>query len=304
MRGCGLGTRLFTWARCALYAQEHGRPMLAPLWVQPRLGPILRGGIDLRSYTRQILLLGLFKAAPGDIGGWQAASLRARARRLPEPAHWQQKSTVDMPGPGLVVFTGYGQGFQDLNGYDRILLERLRAITRKRWLQLVDDVTEPFIGINVRLGNDFRAAQATQDYYNKGAIKTPLAWYIASLQQLREQIGRSVKAIVVSDGTPTALAPLLEQDNVAFWRPGCAISDLLILTKAKVLVAAGGSSFSAWAAYLGQMPAITHPGQSLTWFKLANCRNNYVGEFDPLAPQTEFLAQAQATLTQPIEAQA
>jgi hypothetical protein len=296
MRGAGLGTRLFTWARCALYAQEHGVPMLAPRWVQPRLGPLLRGGIDMRSYTRQILLLGLFKAAPGDITGLQAARLRARAPRLPEPERWQQKPSTAAPGTGLVVFSGYGQGFQDLNGYDHLLLECLRAITQERWLTLVDQVTEPFIGINVRLGNDFRTAQSTQDYYTKGAIKTPLDWYIASLQQVRRYIGQPVKAIVVSDGTPAALSPLLELENVSFWRPGCAISDLLTLGKAKVLLAAGGSSFSAWAAFLGQMPTISHPGQSLTWFKLANRHKRFVGEFNPAAPDHSFLDQAQQSL--------
>lgn len=296
IRGAGLGTRLFAWARCALYAQEHGALMLAPRWVQPRLGPLVRGGIDLRSYMRQILLLGLFKAAPNDITGVRAARLRARAHRLPEPEHWRQEPSTVMPATGLVVFSGYGQGFQDLNGYDHLLLLCLRAITRERWLKLVDQVTEPFIGINVRLGNDFRTAQSSEDYYTKGAVKTPLDWYIVSLQQLRLQIGRPVKAIVVSDGTPAALSPLLELENVSFWRPGCAISDLLILAKARVLLAAGGSSFSAWAAFLGQMPTASHPGQSLTWFKLVNRHEKFLGEFDPAVPDNPLLNQSRQAL--------
>jgi hypothetical protein len=267
--------------------------MLAPRWVQPRFGPLLRGGIDLSAYLRQILLLGLFKAASSEINGLRAARLRTFARRWPEPEHWQINPYLGQRDTGLVVFSGYGRGFEDLNAQSFFLLERLRSATRDRWLHLVDQVTEPIIGINVRLGNDFRTAQSTQDYSTQGAIKTPLAWYIASLEGVRQYLGRPIKAIVVSDGTRAALAPLLELENVDFWRPGCAISDLLVLAKASVLIASGGSSFSAWAAFLGQKPTISHPGQSLAWFRLSNSQGQFVGEFDPTMPDGLFLEQAQ-----------
>jgi hypothetical protein len=41
-----------------------------------------------------------------------------------------------------------------------------------------------------------------------------------------------------------------------------AITDLLALSQAKVLVGSG-SGFSMWAAFLGQMPSVWHPGQRL-----------------------------------------
>jgi len=105
---------------------------------------------------------------------------------------------------------------------------------------------------------------------------------------VRDIAGYSARAVVVSDGTEQDLAPLLELENVEFLRPGCAITDLLILARAKVLIASGGSSFSAWASFLGNMPTISYPGQSLEWFKLKSDDNHFVGEFNYNSPSEVF----------------
>ena len=84
-RGAGLGTRLFPWARCVIFSHVNRVPMLASQWVQPRVGPLLRGGIDLRAYHRQILLLGLFKPKSDNVVGLKRIMLRCLADRVSEP---------------------------------------------------------------------------------------------------------------------------------------------------------------------------------------------------------------------------
>jgi hypothetical protein len=69
-----------------------------------------------------------------------------------------------------------------------------------------------------------------------------------------------------------------------------------VLSKAKILIASGGSSFSAWASFLGQMPTISHPGQSLSWFKINNRNGYYVGEFNPTSPPQPFLEQIKSLI--------
>jgi hypothetical protein len=66
----------------------------------------------------------------------------------------------------------------------------------------------------------------------------------------------------------------------------------LLLAKSRTLIASAGSSFGAWAAFLGQMPSIAHPLKSFDWFHLRNRNNYYVGGFDPTSPAKEFLDQA------------
>jgi hypothetical protein len=236
-------------------------------------------------------LLGLFRTRCGEISGLARLRLHHTSIRGPEPQRIDCKYDAENRSTDkIITFAGYEGHFQPLNGWDEFLHSELRAMTQDRWLRLVD-VTEVPIGINVRLGNDFAAARSPGDFYSRGTLKTPLSWYTGCLQLIREQVGFPVRAIVTSDGTENDLEQLLDLGNVIFARPGCAISDLLLMAKSKVLIASGGSSFSAWASFLGQMPTITHPGQSLAWFKFQNHRGYYVGDFDPSSPNLLFLDQ-------------
>jgi hypothetical protein len=167
------------------------------------------------------------------------------------------------------------------------LLDELRAVTRPRWLKAADSVRDIAIALHLRHG-DFAIPSCPEDLVTKGGIRTPISWFIRSLKLIRDAIGFPAEAVIFSDGTDRDLAELLDCDNVRLVRTGSAISDLLALGRAKVLIGSGGSSFSAWASYLGQMPTITHPGQPLSWFKLSDERG-ILGEFDPSNPNAVFL---------------
>ena len=177
--------------------------------------------------------------------------------------------------------------FAELNnlyGWEAFINQELRAITNLHWLELAANISPRSIGINVRRAKDFSDRQGGGSAIPAGPVRTPLSWFVESLKVVRKIIGFPVRAYVVSDGTEKDLAPLLNLENITFIRPGCAISDLLALAKTKMLIASGGSSFSAWAGYLGQMPVISYPGHSLKWFKLKNTKGFFVGEFDPASP--------------------
>jgi hypothetical protein len=105
-----------------------------------------------------------------------------------------------------------------------------------------------------------------------------------------------VPAVVVSDGSPAALGDLLSIDGVTLLRPGCAISDLLVLSRARVLLASGSSSFSAWGAFLGQMPVASHPGQPMSDWRIHPSRGQHLGEFVPGDHASPFLAEARDRL--------
>jgi len=122
-------------------------------------------------------------------------------------------------------------------------------------------------------------------------LRTPISWFIESLEYIRRIAGFPLKAYIVSNGKQEEFKELLSLKNVFFLNNRSAIVDLLILSKAKILIGSGGSSFSAWAAFLGQMPTITYPGQSLTWFNLTNKNGFYLGELDPRLPSPLFTQQ-------------
>ena len=46
----GLGNMLFPWARAEIFCRKTGAQMLAPEWTRVKIGPILRGEKDKRTY--------------------------------------------------------------------------------------------------------------------------------------------------------------------------------------------------------------------------------------------------------------
>jgi hypothetical protein len=287
-RGSGIGTRLFPWARCTIFSKINSISMLSPNWVQPRIGPLLRGGIDLNAYHRQILLLGLFSESENMVSGFNKYYTKCLYGRLPEPEDFKKKLAPIPNGNSIITFSGDGGRFANLNGMDQLLYKYIREITKSKWLEFADSFTSIPIGINIRLGNDFKTPSNIDDHYTNEATKTSVQWFVQSLKFIRMTLGFNAPAYVVTDGSAEDISELLLLPNTHFVRPGCAISDLLILSKAKVLLRSGGSSFSAWASFLGQMPTISHEGQSMKEFNMINKYGYYTGEFMPNNPNPIF----------------
>lgn len=293
-RGTGLGNRLFSWAQCRLFARQHGATMISPLWFRPAFGQLLRGGVDYRSYLSQIALVGLFRARKGDLGMLSGRFKTLGCRYLSEQ-DWDADlfSQPQFQGRSLVVgFDNPKFNFGEMAGLHDYLHGELRQIARPRLLEFVDSFGSVPIGINIRCGNDFKAAPTGTDYSWVGWLqKTPLSWFVETLQLIRERAGWAVPAVVVSDGTPESLREILALENVTFLRPGNAITDLLVLSKSQVLLASASSTFSAWACYFGQMPTVTAPGHPMTEWGIENFKGQYIGDFNPGNPEEEFLSQ-------------
>jgi hypothetical protein len=252
--------------------------MLSPRWAQLKIGPTLRGETDRRLYFN------LFKPGADEVRGIKRLRLQTFSRIEGEDARASENGVRVVK-----VFTGEQDRFQTLNGWDQFLHDELRAITKERWLCSAEGIKEVPIGVHVRMG-DFTRPESDAEL-RLPQRRVPLGWFADSLRVIREAVGCSIPAIVVSDGTESELRKLLEEENVSLARTGSAIGDLLVLAKSKTLIASAGSSFGAWAAFLGQMPSIAHPQQSFDWFNLKNRKHYYVGGFDPTSPEQSFLDQ-------------
>jgi hypothetical protein len=296
-QGAGLGNRLFPWARCAVFSALTGAVPLRPRWFQPRVGPLLRGGIDVSQYARSFLMLGIFRHVAGEIGGVRARWIESTAARVPEPRALDSAAAATLPPGSLVTFSGYGDHFGQLEGWQDFLRGRLEAMTGERWLRVVRELGEIPIAIHVRRGPDFPDPTPEDLERPHGPVRTPLTWFRQTLQVIRDHVGYSARAVVVSDGIERELRELLALDNTVLVRPRCVVSDLLTLSRARVLLASGGSSFSAWGAFLGRMPTVSLTGQSLAWFRLRACGGAYVGEFDPGRPNVPVLREIRYALT-------
>jgi hypothetical protein len=294
-RGTGLGNRLFPWARAVVYASVNQLPLVAPAWSRFAVRAFFRGGLDLKSYPRQILLTGLFKPTQTDIRGLRRQSWLRSASIHPEPDDFRAELGDCYNGVGkhIILFENDADKFARLNPYSSLVYDKFLEIVQPRWTALARNSPPAVIGVNIRRAKDFRDPKDRNEFFTAGAQRTPLSWFCETLAAVRKALGYRATAVIVSDGTASDLGPLLAIDNVRFHRPGCAASDLLVLSQTKILIASGGSSFSAWSSFLGQMPTVTIPGQSLAWFKLQHPNGSFVGEFDPAHPPDSFLNQSE-----------
>ena len=256
--------------------------MIAPDWFQVKFGPLFRGEGDLRHYGGQ------FRPAPSEISGIQKHLLLAACHAVGEPA---DSNSFGPPANSMVVFEGMQRYFEHLNGHNAFLAGELQLAVRPQLMHRVQRTAVPPIGIHVRLG-DFAIPQSDDDLIMRGGVRSPMSWYLGALRYIRSLVGNQTPAFVVSDGKEDELAPVLAEPEVSLIRTGFAVSDLLILSKARLIIATGGSSYSAWASFLGEAPVISVPGQSLTWFNLCHKRRiRRRAQLKLSAPRTSEISQ-------------
>jgi hypothetical protein len=251
----GLGNMLLPWARCVLWCRTRSATTVAPAWAKLRLGPYLRDERDKRQYH-------LFHDGRYLTGSKRLLALLFRPL-LSEK--WATRPDEEIAGR-IVVFRGMKGLFDSLIGHEQELGRELRAITRREYLPELHPV--PFAAVHVRLG----------DFTNKGAagaaalrggevnLRIPLDWYVHALQELRDAAGANVPALVFTDGSEAEVGRLLALPAVTPYRGASAVTELLAMAGATTLIASG-STFSMWAAFLGGMPCVWHPGQRRAIFR-------------------------------------
>lgn len=265
----GMGNRLFVWARCKVFSHRFRLPMFDAIWPQLTLGPTLRRETDSRIYA------GIFRHRQGGISYVRQLYYRARYASLQEPENWWQKAPSTLPQMNLITFQGFEPGFAPLNEHSSLISQALFSILRPKWQQWIATANVQPIVLHVRLG-DFKPVSAPEDLVMKGNVRTPLHWYRSAISHVRRFLGAECGVTIFSNGRPGELEELLSLSNVTCLEAPNALTGIFAMAKAKVLIGSGGSSFSAWASFLGRMPTVVVPGQCLSWFKLQP-RDNFLG---------------------------
>jgi hypothetical protein len=181
--------------------------------------------------------------------------------------------------------------FKDLKDYQPLIKRELLSMTRSSVLAQIDRRPAPEIGLHIRM-SDFRVADTETAFEQDRHARTPLHWFIGVLQMLRQLAGYDVSAIVFTDGHPHEVTDLLALPNVTLAGANSALSDMLTLSRSKVLIASSHSTFSAWASYLGQCPTVWHPAKS-DWYQSVlseSVRSRvYEGGFEPGGTMPDLL---------------
>lgn len=231
--GPGLGNLLFPISRALIGQVLHGGGFVYPTMRQIKIGPVLRGERDRRTY--------------GDI-------LRDRSRT--EWRSWllargrPSVSEVEFDGSrqdATVRYQGLGRYFHDLQGHEPLIRRWLIENARRR------DSAKPFdIGIHVRLG-DFAAADPES---SGNSVRQSFNWYRAAFEEARRISGAEAPSVVLfTDSDPRDVERELAIGPLVADRSDNALAAIMRMSRARVLIASR-STFSMWAAYLGAMPVI------------------------------------------------
>jgi hypothetical protein len=276
VRQSGIGNRLFPWARAYLFAKDHGAKLIWPNWEHFRVGALFKGGVGLRNFPGKIYLLGNFTPDRTYVSGLRKQIILRTSQKLAEVD--TLKAKYDSNSSQIVIFDGVRNLFTDLAGSQAALRNALISIARPAVMSSVQ-LTLPPIALNIRRGKDFRDPEDPGEFVISGGLRTPLKWFCMTLQRIRRLVGSDIGAYVVSDGDEGDLDSVLSLPNTVHIKTTTALADLLLISQARLLIASGGSAFSAWGAFLSGAPTLCVPGQSFTWFGLGA---DHVGVFDPV----------------------
>lgn len=249
--GNGLGNLMFTWARCLAASERHGWQPIWPTWQSFKPKNWRVNPYDHRTY------FDLFSPTERYVTGWRKPWSLARYRWIPEAQALERGA----PPGSVVEFRGMEGMFAPFCEQHELVSGELLKIARPQHLRTLDDPAPAPIGIHVRRG-DFVQQSSYEQMISQHNSLLPMEWYVAALKAVRAAAGSEIRVYVFSDGTTEELAPLLDLPSVERADFGSGLGDMLGLSRSRLIIASG-STFSMWGSFLGQAPAIWHPGKLL-----------------------------------------
>ena len=141
-----------------------------------------------------------------------------------------------------------------------MIRDRLLTTLMEKPVQLLWGEAD-YAAVHVRLGDFLAVDVASVKTGTVEGLRTPLSRYASVMRRLRE-LSPQMPIRIFSDGREDELAELLTVPGSAIQREPSDILDLLALTQARLLIGSN-STFSRWAAFLGNMPSIWFEAKTL-----------------------------------------
>jgi Glycosyl transferase family 11 len=252
----GLGNQLFPLLKAAAFARINGMPLFISGYGQLKIGPYLRREKIKRNYN------GYFTFEKGILGR-QVERLRLNRYRAFEPVAEPAVAPLASGEPAnkKYIFSEiphWNDHFAGLREHRDLVLPLFRELIKPALCDNAFGMERPCIGVHIRMG-DFRKLQAGEQFGNAGAVRTPEAYFIDVITAIRKIAGTDLPVSVFTDGYKDELRDLLAIGNITLVEGNADMVDLLLLSRSRIIVASANSTFSYWAAFLSDAPAILHP---------------------------------------------
>jgi hypothetical protein len=246
--GAGIGNCLYVYFHAVVLAKQANGRIIAPTWSSVKIGPLLRMERGLRRYGT------MFRAHPDEVHGpikaVRLASMWPRRNRI----QLGTGQPVSIAPAGLTIIQAMEFSFEGLHQHRAMIRDRLLEVlatppdVRPNW------GAGDYAAVHIRLG-DFVPTQPDQIMTGRVQnMRISLAWYERVIRRVRS-VFPDLPIHIFSDGREQELAEILALKGVSLRRELTDIADLLSLAQAKLLIGSN-STFSRWAAFLGDMPSI------------------------------------------------
>lgn len=251
----GLGNKILLWANALAFAKKNNLPLITTNWFSIHIGPWLRGEKSKRLYTGYFKQINLLQRLFIHV-------LALSKKKIKNPDF--DLNVQILSNQHIIVFNSYKfwmHYFDNIKNHRSTIQEvffnqLLTAKIRNEYNALAP----PFIGVHVRRG-DFLTYQENKqfDAWNTWCTRTPIEYFINTIQNIRAFIGKEVSVSVFSDGNKQELADLLKLNNTTLITGNKDIIDMLQLSKSKIIIPSPGSTFSLLAAFLSNAVILHHP---------------------------------------------
>lgn len=206
--------------------------MIAPTWSRlSRIGPWLRGERYKRYYGGEF-------SNNGYISGF---------------ARWW---LLVFHRGAIETFSGMKGFFEPIIGCQDIVRAELLRIVKPGILERVEQIASEgsFVGVHIRRGDFTGTHMVTSD-----------DWYVKALHRALDTKLASERTCVrvFSDEYPEKLSFLKAAfpcEKIIIMPKAPAIQDILLLSRASILVCSSRSTFSMWGVYLNQVPSVWRDG--------------------------------------------
>jgi len=211
-----LANCLFVYAKAIIKANQNKQSIITPTWFNFSIGTYIRKQADKRHYIH------IFNT---EISAFKKLFLLLINKKNVE--------TVE----------GISEYFAPLKGYNKLvkqyLINQLNPALKKELPKIPNNV----ISIHIRLG-DYPADR-----------RVPMQWYISVVNEIKKITNDKYIFYVFSDGREEELKEILNIDGVTRKSYNNAFLDIWAISQS-IIVIASDSTFSAWGAYLNQVPVI------------------------------------------------
>ena len=248
--GAGIGNCLYAYFHAVVIAKEISGRVIAPTWSSVKVGPLLRRERSLRRYGT------MFRAHPDEIHGF----LKAIRLALLWPKHKSIEIRVGqgvraaVNGLTVVRVPSHEFTFGGLHQHRNMIRSRLLEILTNPPMETPKWGAGGYAAAHIRLGDFVTAPTSNFRQTFRDGERIPLTWYERVIRRVRTTFPE-IPVYIFSDGREHELAGVTKIEGVSLQREPNDVADLLSLAQARLLIGSN-STFSRWAAFLGDMPSI------------------------------------------------